>query len=111
METPARAMTNPAGDSPGEEPVSAVPYAVLVPVLVVMAQSAWVAARGWGLRNTLLAAAFHPIVLSGMVVVVVISFFVIRPFAGRATGRWVALLACVLGFTALVEPLLPKISE
>lgn len=90
--------------------VSAVPYALFVPFLVVMAQSAWVV-QGWNFRNTLLAEVFHPFVLGGMVVIALISFFVIRPFACRATSRWVAFIACILGFTILVESLLPKLAE
>lgn len=90
--------------------MSVVPYALFVPVLVVMAQSAWVV-QGYDFHhNALLAAVFHPIVLGGMAVIAVISSFVIRPFASRATSRWVAFLACVIGFTVLLEMLLPKVA-
>jgi len=41
----------------------------------------------------------------------VISFFVIRPFARRVLSRWVAFLACVVGFTVLIEMLLPKLAR
>ena len=103
-------MTDSA-PNPSDRGISVVPYALFVPVLVVMAQSAWVV-RGWNFRhNALLAQVFHPVVLSGMAIIAVISFFVIRPFAGRTSGRWVAFLACVLGFTMLIESLLPKLAE
>jgi hypothetical protein len=92
--------------------VSAVPYALFVPVLVVMAQSAWVVQGGWSFRhNAWLAGVFRPVSLGCMAVIAVISFFVIRPFASRATSRWVAFLACVLGFTTLIEMLSPKLAE
>ena len=88
-----------------------MPYAIFVPILVVMAQSAWVV-RGWNFRhNALLAQVFHPVILGGMAIIAVISFFVIRPFASRTTSRWVAFLACVLGLTILIESLLPKLAE
>jgi hypothetical protein len=75
-----------------------------------MAQSAWVVQEGWGFRyNALLAHAYHPVILGGMAILAVISFFVIRPFASRVSSRWVAFLACVLGFTTLLEMLLPKL--
>ena len=103
-------MTEPAPDAPDRK-VSVVPYALFVPVFVVMAQSAWVV-RGWNFRhNALLAQVFHPVVLGGMAIIAVISFFIIRPFAGRATSRWIAFLACAVGFTILVESLLPKLAE
>ena len=103
-------MTEPAPDSSNKK-ASVVPYALFVPVLVVMAQSAWVV-RGWNFRhNALLAHVFHPVVLGGMAIIALISFFVIRPFAQRATSRWVAFLVCVLGFTILIESLLPKLAE
>ena len=88
-----------------------MPYAIFVPILVVMAQSAWVV-RGWNFRhNALLAQVFHPVVLGGMAIIAVISYFVIRPFASRTTSRWFTFLACVLGFTILIESLLPKLAE
>lgn len=92
--------------------VSVVPYAVLVPLLVVMAQSAWVVQKGWSFRhNALLAGVLHPVVLGGMVVIGLVSFFVIRPFARRAGSRWVAFIGCVLGFTVVIESLMPKLAE
>jgi len=91
--------------------VSVIPYALFVPVLVVMAQSAWVVQEGWGFRyNALLGHAYHPIILGGMAVLGVISFFVIRPFASRVISRRVAFLACVVSFTILIEMLLPKLA-
>jgi hypothetical protein len=90
--------------------VSAIPYALFVPILVVMAQSAWVV-QGSNFRNTLLAEFFHPVVLLGIVVVAVISFFVIRPFVDQAVSRWVAFLVCVIGLTILGEFLLPTLAE
>jgi hypothetical protein len=74
-----------------------------------MAQSAWVVQEGWGFYNALLGHAYHPIILGGMAVLGVISFFVIRPFATRVISRWAAFLACVVGFTVLIEMLLPKL--
>ena|ERR1041385_4175830 len=103
-------MTEPTPNSPDEK-ASVVPYALFVPVLVVIAQSAWVV-RGWNFRhNALLAQPFHPVVLGGMAISALISFFVIRPFAKRAMSRWVAFLSCVLGFTILIESLLPHLAE
>ena len=103
-------MTKPAPNAPDKR-ISAVPYAVCVPILVVMAQSAWVV-RGWNFsHNALLAMVFHPIVLGGMAIIAVVSFFVIRPFARHPASRWVAFLMCVLGFTILVELFLPKLAE
>jgi len=92
---------------------AAIPYAILVPVLVVMAQSAWVQVTGGDFRlNGLLPEMFHPICLIGMIVVAVISFFVIRPFVMRAIQRWIAFFLCVVGFTALIEFLLfPGLAE
>jgi len=76
-----------------------------------MAQSAWVVQEGWGFYNALLAHGYHPIILGGMAVLGVISFFVIRPFATRVISRWAAFLACVVGFTVLIEMLLPKLAR
>jgi hypothetical protein len=88
-----------------------VPYAILVPALVVLAQSAWVV-QGWNFRhNALLARIFDPDVLGGMAIIAVISFFVIRPFAKRTNARRVAFLACIVGFTILAESLSPKLAE
>jgi len=95
--------------------MSVVPYALFVPVLVMMAASAWDVRQGTSLPRTLLAEVladpFHPVIVCVIAVIAVISFFVIRPFASRATNRWVAFLACVLGFTILIESLLPKLAE
>jgi hypothetical protein len=103
-------MTEAARSSGEQGHVSVVPYALFVPVLVVMAQSAWVV-QGWDFRyNALLAHVYHPVILGGMAVLGVISFFVIRPFARRTLSRWVAFLACVVGFTILIEMLLPKLA-
>jgi hypothetical protein len=89
--------------------VSTLPYALFVPILVIMAQSAW-AVRYWDFRHhALLAGVDNPVVLCGMVVVAVISFFVIRPFVRRPASRWIAFLSCVVGFTMVIEPLMPKI--
>jgi hypothetical protein len=102
-------MTEAAQSLREQGHVSVLPYALFVPVLVVMAQSAWVV-QGWDFRyNALLAHVYHPVILSGMAILAVISFFVIRPFASRVTSRWVAFLACVVGFTMLIEMLLPKL--
>src|SRR5512145_472669 len=92
---------------PEKRPASVIPYAIFVPVLVVMAQSAWVVQHGSEFRHTLLAGVFSPVAFGGMAVSAVISFFVIRPFARRVISRWIALLACVLAFTMLIESLLP----
>ena len=102
-------MTDSTSDE-SRRPVSAVPYAVFVPVLVVFAQSAWVV-QGWDFRyNALLAGVFHPIILCGMAIVALISYFMIRPFVGRASSRWVAFLSCVIVFTIVIELLLPKLA-
>ena len=93
------------------DPLSAIPYAVLVPILVVIAQSAWVV-QGWNFRhNALLAGLFHPVILGGMAVIAVISFFIIRPFVDRALSRWIAFLSCVAIFTITIELCLPKLAE
>lgn len=92
--------------------VSTLHSAILVPVLVVMAQSAWALVRGWSFRyNTLLSRLDEPIVVAGMVGIAVASFFIIRPFANRTGIRLIAFLACVVGFTTLLEVLLPKFAE
>lgn len=105
-------MTDTTPNAPEEKPsLSAVPYALLVPVLVVMAQSAWVV-QGYDFRhNALLAQLPDPFVLGGMAVIAVISFFVIRPFMMRATDRWTAFLSCVVGFTVLVYVFCGKLVE
>lgn len=104
-------MTNPAPQPPEKKKASAVVCAFFVPIVVVMAQSAWVV-QGWNFRhNALLANVSDPIVLGGMAIVAVISFFAIRPFARRASSRLGAFLACVLIFTMLIELLLPHIAE
>jgi hypothetical protein len=104
------AMTEPDPGTPDKK-VSVIPYALVVPLLVVLAQSAWVV-QGWNFRhNALLAQSDEPVVLAGMVIIALISFFVIRPFADRTTSRWTAFLGCILGFTILVESFLPKLAE
>jgi hypothetical protein len=106
------AANEQAGPLAGHYSMSVVPYAILVPVLVVMAQSALVIFCGESFRsNALLAHMSHPVVLGGMTIMAIISFFVIRPFVNRATSRWVAFLSCVVGFTILVESLLPNLAE
>lgn len=85
-------------------------YAIVVPILVVMSESAWTV-QSWHFRNTLLNNVFS---FSGLVlitVVALISFFVIRPFAIGRTARTVAFLVCVLGFTVLLVLFLPKLAE
>jgi len=104
-------MTEAARSLREQGHVSVVPYALFVPLLVVMTQSAWVVHGGWDFYNALLAHAYDPIMLGGMAVLAVISFFVIRPFARRVLSRWVAFLACVVGFTVLIEMLLPKLAR
>ena len=90
--------------------VSAVPYAIFVPVLAVMAQSAWIA-QGWSFRNTLLAHVFHPVILLSMIVVAFISYFVLRPFAAYQVARRVVFVICVAVFTAVSLFLTPGIAE
>lgn len=104
-------MTEPAQSSPKRQHVSVVPYALVVPVLVVMAQSAWAVHDSDFRHNALLADVFDPIILGGMAIVAVISYFAIRPFAGRAISRRAAFFACVLGFTVIAKVLLPEIAE
>jgi len=105
-------MTDPIPTLPNKKIISAVPYAVCVPVLVVMAQSAWGVVSGRGFRNhALLSDPFHPVVLGGMAIIAVISYFAIRPFTGRVESRWTVFLACILGFTILVGSLLPNLAE
>lgn len=86
-------------------------HGLLVSVLVIMAQSAWVASHGWSMRNTLLYSIVHPLVLIGGAAVVVISILILRAFVRRPTGRWVAFVFCVVGFTVMSEFLMPKIAE
>jgi len=89
-----------------------MPYAVFVPVLVVMAHSAWMVHRGSRFRYTLLAGMLdEPIILLGMVVIGYISFFAIRPFVADAISRWIAFLLCIAGFTAVLRLLLPELAE
>lgn len=105
-----RSMTQPEPDPPEKRPISALPYAICVPILVVMAQSAWVV-QGWNFRhNALLAQVSHPVVIGGMLVIAAISFVVLRPFV-RTTNRWPVFLACVVSFTFLIVKFLPKLAE
>lgn len=107
-----RVMPNstPASPDRSRSSVSVVPYALFVPVLAVMAQSAWIA-QGWSLRNTLLWHVFHPVILLSMTVVAFISYFVLRPFAGRQTARRVVFVVCVAVFAAVALFLTPGIAE
>jgi len=92
--------------------VSAIPYAVAAPLLVVMAQSAWVVITGWNFRhNAMFAHISQPMTLAGLATIAVVSFYVIRPFVNEVTSRWVALAGCVLGFTMLIEVFIPHLSE
>jgi hypothetical protein len=90
--------------------ISAIPYAFAVPVLVVMMQSAWVI-RGWNFRNTLLAQLFYPPIFLGLCAAGIVSFFLIRPFARSAVGRWAAVLFCVAVVTFTYELFMPKLAE
>jgi hypothetical protein len=104
-------MSESEPTSPEPRTPSVVPFALFVPVLVVMAQSAWVVTEGWSFTyNATLSMVFHPIILGGMTFIAVLSFFAIRSFAKRTTTRWAAFLACVIGFTAIAEILLPKLA-
>jgi hypothetical protein len=107
-------MQNNPPASPDRKPglASAAPYALLVPVLVVMAHSVWMVESGSRFRWTLLAGVFdEPAILCCVAVIGFISLFVIRPFAGHATSRWIAFLLCVIGFTMVLRLFLPELAE
>ena len=107
-------MNNSASNSEAEShpTVSAFPYALLVPLLVVLVHDAYASMTGWSFRhNTIVAQPIHPVLLAGFGVIAVISYFVIRPFANRAASRWVAFLSCVAVFSYLAILLLPKLAE
>ena len=107
-------MTEPTATPPERQPSSwsVLPYALFVPVLVVFTASALDVQEGSSLSNTLLFELLRePVLLVGVPVISLISFFLIRPLAGNKVGRWVAFLGCVLGFTMLVRMLLPRLME
>ena len=92
--------------------VSAWPYALLVPVLVVLAHDADASLEGWSWRNNaLLARPFPPVILGSLGLIAVVSFFVIRPFTSRVINRWVAFTACIAFFSLVAIVLLPKLAE
>lgn len=94
-------------------PASALPYALLVPVLAVLVHDAEASMGGWNWRhNVLMAGGFPSLLLLGYVVVMaLLSFFVIRPFRERAGSRWVAFIACVAFFSAVLVGIIPKLAE
>lgn len=103
------ATPNPTDGKPCS--VSAWPYALFVPVLVVMAHDAEASFSGYSFRNALVAQPFHLGILIIMGVIALLSYFAIRPFTGRATSRWFVFLACVVFFSALAISFLPKLAE
>jgi hypothetical protein len=91
---------------------TAVLYAVLVPVLVVIFQSAYVVTTGWGFRyNALLGELDHPAALGGMFVVALVSFAAIRPFARKPDAMWIAFLLCLTAFSMAAITLSPGVAE
>ena len=94
-----RMVEEPASPDKKQSSVSAIPYALFVPVLVVMAHDAESSLAGWSFRNNaLIAGPFPPEILTIMCIIALVSYFAIRPFANRAASRWAAFLSCVVFF-------------
>lgn len=92
--------------------VSAWPYALLVPVLVVLIHDADTSLGGWSWRNNaLLARPLPPVLLGSLALIAVVSFFVIRPCTARVIDRWAAFLGCVAFFSLAAIKLLGKLAE
>src|SRR5688572_11173908 len=90
--------------------IAAIPYALAVPVLVVMAQSA-LTAQGWPLKYTLLSNVFHPVIVLMLLGVALASLFVLKHFVDHAASRWAALILCVIGLTAIARLLTPALTH
>ena len=104
-------MSDIMPNEPEERPSpSAVPYALVVPVLVVMAHDVWVV-HGYSFRYNALLASSDPLLLVGLAIMVVISYFIIRPAVDRPINRWIAVFTCAAGFTLMAYLLLPKLAE
>lgn len=86
--------------------IKAIPYALVVPVLVLMLSSA-VTANGSYLKYTLLWNLFHPVVLLGALIVSILALMLLKHFVDGTATRWTALVLCVIGFTLLKEIFLP----
>ena|ERR1041385_3750010 len=104
--------STPGSPADSRPTVSALPYALLVPVLVVLIHDAHASMTGWSFRhNALVAQPMHPVILAGLGIIALISYFVIRPFRYRRMSRWVAFMVCVAAFSITVIALLPKLAE
>ncbi len=89
---------------------SAVPYAVLVPVLALLAHSAWMVQRGARMSIGALVFVFvDPLALFGMIAIVLVAFSVISPFVSHAASRWVVFLLCIVGLTLALKLLFPEL--
>ena len=93
--------------------VSGVPYALLVPVFLVLVHDARLVLDGGSARDSLLLILLRevpPLILVALVAMAAFSLPVIQPFAERKILRWFAVAFCVLVFSLLIS-LLPKLVE
>lgn len=98
--------------STGFRSIGALPYALLVPVLVVLVHDAEASLAGWDWRhNALLAGSFPPAFVVSSLIIGLISFFVIRPNVAQGIDRWVAFIGCVVFFSIAAIVFLPKLAE
>lgn len=106
-------VNTPARPDSNRSLPSAVPYAVLSPILAVMAHSAWMVQRGAfpSSLGLLVGIFIDPLVLFGMVAVVMLAFTFIRPLVVKALSRWLALLSCVAVLTLALKLLIPELTR
>ncbi len=91
-------------------PVATFPYALWVPILVVLMQSAISAHSGNG-YGMLLWGTYSNGYLAFLAVLFAISYGVIRPFVNDWRTRWCAFLCCIFGFTAFILLSIPSVAE
>jgi hypothetical protein len=83
--------------------------ALITPTIASLAHGAYLAQTGWPPTSSTSLNPGWPGIFVGLVIAT-ISFFVIRPFAGRPFARRVAFVSCIVGFSTAMICLVPRLA-